>query len=435
MQGLPEACCSSVGNGLTHFHSWHPKGCLGTLVDEHVPLNLQKIKSIIHNPETTLDVIEKYYLLWVNRDQLLVFQQTHFHSPTRYFASLMPKRGNKKYAYNVKRNFQGLYLPFEYEQHINPTVDETLTNVLFVTLTYDTKLCDFKTAWDTISADWNRYVSRLRRKYGKVLTCRVYEATENGYPHIHAIIYIPNTAFPLFKQQKGNRTIYRIPDKHLTNFKKWHSFVDVQGMVHLAEGFKYLAKYVTKSSDLCHKAVTTLALTWGFHKRAYSLGTKFKQEIFNRYLTYDLIPQSVTQTKISSQMTLDYQELRTTLPNFQRTDFEKVKMLGILNRSELKRLGGVPKHEWSHGLTEKQTEYAQYRIISLKKPLPQQHTNQEYIKNGWKYLHAIPDNQRKMTIQGLRSRRVLLHIQRQQKAQKCDMRYMHKLLTETYLAR
>ena len=84
-------------------------------------------------------------------------------------------------------------------------------------------------------------------------------------------------------------------------------------MVNLSDGFKYLGKYLSKSIDLSQKATKTLALTWAFRKRAFSIGQKFKEAIFNRYLTLDLTHLSVTQT-ISTQMTLDNKELKETLP-------------------------------------------------------------------------------------------------------------------------
>jgi hypothetical protein len=50
-------------------------------------------------------------------------------------------------------------------------------------------------------------------------------------------------------------------------------------MVHLADGMKYLSKYITKASDLTQKGTKTLALTWAFHKRAYPLGTNSRSNI------------------------------------------------------------------------------------------------------------------------------------------------------------
>ena len=124
-----------------------------------------------------------------------------------------------------------------------------MTNVLFLSLTWDPNICDWKTAWDSISYFWNLMVANLRRKYGRVLTARVYESTEQGYPHIHCILYFPNYQFPTFLKwsSKKKRHIWRIPFPEVEKLRGlWHSFIDVQGMVNLADGMKYLGKYLNK---------------------------------------------------------------------------------------------------------------------------------------------------------------------------------------------
>ena len=155
-------------------------------------------------------------------------------------------------------------------------------------------------------------------------------------------------------------------------------------MPHFADGFKMLGKYISKSADLSQKAVTTLACLWAFHKRSYSLGIKFKTEIFNRYLALDLTHISASQT-VHSQMTLDSKELRETLPSFRKLDFEKPKLIGIIARSIIKKLGGIPKYEWSFGLNTKQSDYVIRTLIGIKTENPTI-TLKEFIKDGWKYF-------------------------------------------------
>lgn len=362
---------------------------------------LKRLRSVLYDKETTQEVIIQQYSDWVSNHQYMIFEQKKFRSLVRQIASLVPKRGNSKYAWQIRKRWHEFSFPFEYQQKLYAENDnlansnETMTNILFVSLTWDPKICDWKTAWDTkISHDWNLFVARLRRKYGKTLTARVYESTEKGVPHIHCILYFPNYQFPTFLKwsNKKRRHIWRIPFPEVEKLRKmWHSFIDIQGMVNLADGLKYLGKYLTKGTDLesgdtSGKGLITLANTWAFRKRAFSLGKKFKEAIYEKYVSLDLTPISITQT-ISEQMTLESKLLRDCQLSFLKLHFEKWKMIGIIDKDTLKKYGGTPKGQWSFGLTAKQSEITLYRIKGIKpKAKDQLETAKEYIKNPWKYL-------------------------------------------------
>ena len=58
----------------------------------------------------------------------------------------------------------------------------------------------------------------------------------------------------------------------------WHSFVDVQAMDRVGGGLGYLKKYLLKCVDVEKadgKALLTLAITWAFRKRSFSISGKF----------------------------------------------------------------------------------------------------------------------------------------------------------------
>lgn len=346
------------------------------------------MQKVLYKPETTLETIINTYKEWVAKDQYLIFEHQRFHERKRHIASLVPKRGNPKYAYKVRKKFQEFTLPFEYEKKLIPQTDETQTNIIFLTLTYDTKLSDFKTAWSEKLA-YNRFMANLRKIYGSVYSVRTNESSEKGYPHTHVILYFPDHTFPTWLKwsNKHNKYVWRIPYPEVEKIARhWHSHVDVQGMPNLADGLKYISKYITKTSDLSKKSEKTIALMWAFRKRSYSLGKKFKEEIFKKYFALDLTHLSLTQT-ISTQMTLDNKELRETFPSYLKLGFEKCKMIGIVDKNLIKKLGGIPKNQWNFGTTDKQTEFILYYFYGKQKdrscePL----TPQEFIKNTWKYL-------------------------------------------------
>jgi hypothetical protein len=332
--------------------------------------SLERLRTALYHKETTQEVVSKTYSDWVSNNQYMIFEQKRHHSTIRQIASLIPKRENPKYAWKVRKRWQEFTLPFEYQQKIEDekgtlvSITETTTNVLFLSLTWDISICDWKTAWDSVSYFWNLMMANLRRKYGRVLTARVYESSKQGYPHIHCILYFPDNGFPTFLKwsKKQKRHVWRIPFPEVEKLRNlWHSFIDVQGMVNLADGLKYLGKYVTKgtdleSDDLTGKGLITLANTWAFRKRAYSLGVKFKEAIFQKYLSLDLTRISITQT-VSEQMTLENKLLRDSQPSFMKPWFEKWTNKGIVEKPHLKRHGGIPKGCFSFGLCDKQKQF------------------------------------------------------------------------------
>jgi len=85
-------------------------------------------------------------------------------------------------------------------------------------------------------------------------------------------------------------------------------------------------------------------------------------------------------------MTLDGQELKQTLPSFLKHDFEKIEIIGVLDKSRPKKLGGVPKGEWTFGLTKRQQDYVRFKFKGFKPKKENKETVQQWIKNPWKYL-------------------------------------------------
>ena len=82
--------------------------------------------------------------------------------------------------------------------------NEKNTSALWVTLTYDTKLCSYKEAWEQIGIEFNNFMAYVRSNFGKVSCCRVFESFENGYPHIHCILLFQEYTFSVFKDTNGN---------------------------------------------------------------------------------------------------------------------------------------------------------------------------------------------------------------------------------------
>jgi hypothetical protein len=255
------------------------------------PTKLQRLRSVLFDKETDLDVICRAFVEYSSIDEYVPFENV---IDGRRILSLVPKRGNVKYASAVKKRFEELIKPFELKPELDVTVENGYTNVLFQTLTFDTKLSDFKTAWLTIGVELNRYVANLAKQYKSrvLIDARCFESFKNGYPHVHLILYFLGHSFHTFKMysQKSKRWIWRIETSDRNKMRRfWRSNIDVQGIVSMRESLRYLEKYIAKASNLAlndseNKGLKTLACSWAFGKRSYSVSKKFKEIVFERYL-------------------------------------------------------------------------------------------------------------------------------------------------------
>ena len=146
--------------------------------------------------------------------------------------------GNDVYRQRVYRRFRDFSKLTEKKVFFNPKErdERKKTRALLVTLTYDTKLCSFSDAWRNIGVEFNRYMSYLRKKFGKISSCRVFEAFENGHSHIHAILLFEETEFEVFRDKNG---YFRVNEKD-NIAKGWHSYVDVEAISSVGKGLRYL---------------------------------------------------------------------------------------------------------------------------------------------------------------------------------------------------
>ena len=154
----------------------------------------------------TIPEIVKHYVEWVSEDKYMIMARWNDTTwKNDVFAVKCAKRGNDVYRFRVYRRFKGLSAQTQNLLFFNPK-DRGVkkTRALFVTLTYDTKLCSFQDAWRNIGVEFNRFMAYIRKQFGKIATCRVFESFENGYPHIHCILFFEVTCFTVFRDKKGS---------------------------------------------------------------------------------------------------------------------------------------------------------------------------------------------------------------------------------------
>lgn len=244
------------------------------------------------------EIVDKYSE-WVSEDTYMIFDRLDLRTyEHKTFAIKCSKRGNDVYRRRVYRRFKQLSNLANEADFFNPKDrnKNKTTRALFATLTSDTKRCSLDYAWEEVGKEFNRFMAFVRKYIGDVSCCRVFEAYENGYPHIHCILLFKKE-FTVFRDTKGN---FRINEKTIFS-KGWHSHVDVKAVYSLGKGFAYLKKYLLKSIDAENKdskTLKTLALCWLFNKRAFSVSGKFRR------LLIDLIKSKHNSNYKKMQITL-----------------------------------------------------------------------------------------------------------------------------------
>ena len=268
-------------------------------------------------------IVDRYWK-WVSEDKYMILNRVKmkkvrvrdslnkksvtvdFPVESEYFAMLCSKRGNRVYRHRVYQRFKKIATLAEEAVFFNPK-DRTSnkTRALFVTLTYDTKLCGLDEAWKTLGDEFNRFMAHVRKRFGKVSCFRVFEAYENGYPHIHCILLFEEREFKVFRDKKGQ---FRVKEKGGLA-EGWGSHTDAKAMSSLGRGLSYLKKYLLKSIDAKNKdskALKTLALGWLFNKRAFSVSGKFKQLLTDLIKTKHNSNHKTTQITLQGKIVQEY---------------------------------------------------------------------------------------------------------------------------------
>jgi hypothetical protein len=149
------------------------------------------------------DIIQAY-TTWVQEDRYMILERskpswdapkssTVFEKET--IAVKSAKRGNDVYSYRVLSRFSIFQ---DALSDLNVTYFDRgrmRTQVLLITLTYDTKLRSQHQAWKAISKEYNLFMSKMRRVFGSIFTARTFESFENGYPHVHAVLLFNDFSF------------------------------------------------------------------------------------------------------------------------------------------------------------------------------------------------------------------------------------------------
>ena len=242
------------------------------------------------------------YLQWVRQVVYLVMAKYDpFVGFVGYRAHKASKRGNDVYARRIKKAWASLMeLPDVLFFNYKDRSKTHLTRAFFITLTYNPQGKTIGEAWEEVGEDWNRFITRARKKYGGIQCARVWESMKNGYPHIHAIMLFDTREFIAFHRKDA----WRVRGKHDIAEMWAHGFSDVEALSSTKGGFHYVAKYLGKLHELGHvsnpstpmdveygengsnlgklisrASVLTLSLMWVHRKRAFSISGELAESI------------------------------------------------------------------------------------------------------------------------------------------------------------
>ena len=181
----------------------------------------------------SIDHILEQYRYWVAEEKYMVLSREDAEG-IKLFGVKLSKRGNDVYRGRTYKRFKEVVESLKEVSFFNPK-DRGIkkTKALFLSLSYDTKLGSWQDAWINIGKEFNRFKANLTKQFGRVSHFRVWESFENGYPHIHCILFFESFEFNVFKDRKGR---FRIRSKGVFE-RYWHSFVDVQAVYNLRGGY------------------------------------------------------------------------------------------------------------------------------------------------------------------------------------------------------
>ena len=275
--------------------------------------------------------LEEYYLDWRNYIEYLVLQRQEDNLKVRgevekeTFAVKCSKRGNDVYWWRVAKRLRFLN-DLKNSVLFDPHSTDKVSNVLFVTLTYDVKRSTVRDAWDTIGEDFNNWIRNLRKKFGRISHLRCWEASKQGYPHIHVLMIFHDYEFKVTRINEK----YRILEKEEFE-KSYHSFVDVQALRELRAGVKYVTKYLKKTKESTAQNLT-LAMCWLFRKRSFAVSGDL----------YELLQEEIQKSRRGILFQVDLLGLKIDL---------RIQWI-LIGMFSAKRLG-IDGNEWRKTITDR----------------------------------------------------------------------------------
>lgn len=242
-----------------------------------------------------LDELEDVFDFWQNSDEYALLKGVNSRTEkTKFVAVKAAKRGNDVYARRLdeklgflgrleKTNLFGIS-DFKPDRQVR-------TRLLWVTWTWDSKLCSLDESWRRSYEDLHRWKANIENRYGKIewlVFPQAFPGTgrARGYFHSHGLLLMCETEFSVFpsmeKDDEGREILrYRIHEKsEFASQGKWHSFIDVQALSSVQAAANYCRKYAQNvCSGSSEKAMINSAVSWIYRKKGFSLTREFREKL------------------------------------------------------------------------------------------------------------------------------------------------------------
>jgi hypothetical protein len=242
----------------------------------------------------SIPVLNEVFKFWQNYAEYLLLRGENLVNGKKLFLAVKcSKRGNDVFAGRLRRKL-GFFKHVKGVSFFDPKdfgPDRSVnTNLLWVTLTYDSKRCSLHKAWQNCMKEYNKFITNLRNKYGKIDVLRFIQPFPGdtgeayGYPHFHLVLLFKEARFMVFPNLEEDedgalKLVYRIQQRDEVKAQgKWHSFVDIKALSSVGATVNYCRKY---AENVCYgsseKAVLTSAMLWVYRKQTFCMSAGFRQ--------------------------------------------------------------------------------------------------------------------------------------------------------------
>ena len=262
-----------------------------------------------------IPILVDVFQYWRDYSEFLLLQaENRVSSEKKFIVVKCSKRGNDVFAQRLDKRLGFLKtneLFFDPHLFDERKSHQVTTRLLWVTLTFDSKLCSLDDAWRHIGKEFNLWITNLRNKYGKVWYVAFPQAFPNqdgkgfGYPHLHLIMFFEDVDFHVFRRLEKDREgrlgfVYRIEEKkEIESQGKWHSFIDVKALSSMRSVWNYAKKHCYNagygSSD---EASLNNAVMWLYGKKSFNMSGVFRRK-------YTEFIKTMRNSKVVGQKTLD----------------------------------------------------------------------------------------------------------------------------------
>jgi hypothetical protein len=327
-----------------------PRDILDAITDDYGQVRLGKFRSFLPLlDQNDVSFVGDSYFKWVSQDEWLLLKGTHFESgEQKHCIVKCSKRGNDVFNRRLDRKL-GFLNRLKLQKKDFFSLDDfkphkgVMAQLLWFTLTFDSKRCSLHDAWMGISEEWNLFITNLRNEYGRIQVLKFIQAfpgpgEAHAYPHFHAILLFQDANFQVFPHWEEGKDgseelVFRIQEKdELAAQGKWHSFIDVKALKSISSAVNYCRKYGQGTYDVAsedgsvnEEALLNCTMNWYYRKQSYSLSGQFREALS------DLI--RLLQGSKSFQGTLDGSGL---FPIW------KWEFLGVRSMEELEKCGLGP---------------------------------------------------------------------------------------------